>query len=99
MGISFPRSTAPRPPVLRPLTMELLFHSAHPPSHILPQASKITFTRSLKMELLSRAPPLPSKITCLWPLVTTTVYHVFFYSFKQNLAYSLLENSFQQKVF
>ena len=43
-------------------------------------------------------PPSVSKITFSLPLVITTVYHVFFYSFKQNSAYSLFGNYFQQNV-
>ena len=44
----------------------------------------------------SKAPA--SNIIFSQPQVTTTVCHVFLYSFKQSSTYSLFENSFQQKV-
>ena len=58
---------------------------------------KITFSWPLTMELLFHGPPA-SKITFSWSLVIIIVCHVFFYSFKQNSAYSLFENFFQQNV-
>ena len=77
----------------------LLFLGPQPPAPFIflrPRA-QITFSRPLTIELLFHGPPV-SKITFSRPLVITIVCHVFFYSFKQNSTYSLLENSFQQNV-
>ena len=76
----------PQPPAADP--GPIYFFTAPGPNYFFtPPNDGITFSR-----------PPTSKITFSRPLVITIVWHVFFYSFKQNSTYSLFKNSFQQNV-